>query len=407
MILLHASALLLATWALARVAAWMKAPPLLGMIAGGVAVAALFPPAPEALDLHDLAPQLRLAVLALVLLRAGMGLSLADLRSAGPLGIRLGLLPVVGDALAVTAAAHLLLGWGLPTAAVLGCLVAAISPAIVIPGMLDLTERMTGRARRVPLALLTGAPLDNIVAVVGLGVALDLALAGETSWLGVLQALPLRIFGGMLLGLCLGGLWVGLCRLLPRLTASSGGLWLVAGSVVVLGRWLDLSFVLGILALGLLVRHRQQEQTEAARAGLAQSWTWAQYILFGCIGLAVEFGPQAPTPLAPVGVLGFTLLFATLVILGLGQLGRALGTGLATARSGLQPKERLAAALAYVPKATIQAAFGSLALDRGLAEGGEILAIAILAIAITAPLGVLSIHRGMEPLLRSAEKAPP
>ncbi len=402
MILLHAAALLLATWALARIAGWLKVPPLLGMIGGGVAVAVVLPPAPEALDLHDLAPQVRLAVLALVLLRAGLGLSLADLRSAGPLGIRLGLIPVVGDALAVTGGAHLLLGWDLPAAAVLGCLVAAISPAIVIPGMLDLTERMTGRARRVPLALLTGAPLDNIVAVVGLGVALDLALAGETSWLGVLQALPLRIFGGILVGLCLGGLWVGLCRLVPRLSAASGGLWLVAGAVVVLGRWLDLSFVLGILALGLLVRHNQQERTEAARSGLARSWTWAQYLLFGCIGLAVDF-----RPLAPVGVMGFTLLFATLAILLLGQIGRALGAGLATARSGLEPRERLAAVLAYVPKATIQAAFGSLALDRGLAEGNSILAIAVLAIAITAPLGVVGIHRGMEPLLRSAEKAPP
>jgi len=389
-------ALALATIALARLARAAGLPPLLGMIIGGALVGVLVDIHPlDALRLDDVSRPIRLAVLALVLLRAGLGISLPQLKKAGGLGLRLGGLPLLGDGVAVALGSWLLLDLQPASAAVLGCLVAAISPAIVIPGLLGLLDRRgrDGGQGRVLNALLVGAPIDNILALVGLGIALDLALGGAVS----AGQISRTLVGGTLLGVLLG-LVAGVAlsaALRPRLGRTSGpgsrtaGLlcWCAAAGLVALGQVLDFSFVLAVLTLGMVLRHRSPELADSVNPALQRYWDVAAYALFGLIGMAVDLGP-----LADAG----TLLLLLVV---LGQAGRAVGSLLATVKSGLTRSQRAACVLAYVPKATIQAAFASLPLDRGLEQGTLMLTLGVLAVVITAPVGVLTLHRGVDNLL--------
>ncbi len=382
MAVLELALLLLAAFALGRVAERVGLPALLGMIAAGVVFRAL--PLPTVLPgpaLLDLSSTVRIGILDLVLLRAGLGLTLGDIRSAGGLGIRLGVFGMLGDAALLTVGAVWLLGLPFDQALVLGFLVAAISPAIVIPSLLELLERHKGGSRRALTALLVGAPLDNIVALVAFGIALDLAGSGDTTVGAALLAIPWKIAAAVLAGVVMGSL----LALVPRCPTFL--LWLAAVALTVLGKDFQLPWVLSVIALGATVRARAPQLATAQGDRLKWAWTGAQYVLFGLIGAAVEL-----EPLAGIGVL------AAAVIL-MGQGGRMLGSALATLGSGLSRRARLACALCFVPKATLQAAFAALPMDQGLSAGGAILSTAVLAIVMTAPLGTLAIFRGADPLL--------
>ncbi len=378
------AAALLAAWVLGRLARALGLPGMVGMLAGGALVGAGLGPWLDGVTLpgaglavEGVARPVRLGALALVLLRAGLGLSLGDLRRGGPLALRLGLLPVAADALCVALAAHLLLSLSPMVAMVLGCAVAATSPAIVIPGLLRLLDRGPDGRRRILTALLAGTPVDNLAAVVLLGLTLDLALGEGAGPFPALGGLAADIGGGLLLGLA-GG-WVA-ARVLPathRLAAVAA--WALAGLLVWLGELAGVSIVLAVLAAGMVLRGRRSRGRESLEIGLARLWGGAQILLFGLVGLSVDLGA-----LRHVGL-------ALVAIIGLGQLGRLAGSWAATARSGLDRRDRTLAAVAYLPKATIQAAFGGLALDRGLAEGDLILSASVLAIVLCAPLGAMAL----------------
>jgi NhaP-type Na+/H+ or K+/H+ antiporter len=368
-------------------------PPLLGMILAGVAlgnwVLPLLPPGNVLPALPTVSPHLRVAVLAIVLLRAGLGLSRADLGAAGSLALRLGLVPMLVEALAVAGAATALGGlpWG--SALALGFLVAAISPAIVIPEMLELLHRRHGAARRVPAALLAGAPLDNIAAVVALGTTLDLALDHDASWLQALWRVPYAVGSALAVGALAGLVLAWLLGHVGR--GKSPLLWIGALALVPLCKAISASFVIAIVTLGLTAQARSPALAETCAAGLSRMWRWAQVLLFALIGAALDI-----RPLAEVGLVAL----AAIVV---GMVARAGGAWIATAGAGLSWRERAACALCYLPKATIQAAFGALVLDRGMVAGQLLLSTAVLAIAITAPLGVLAIHRFADRLLPRSE----
>ena len=366
-------------------------PSLLGMIVGGALAAnAVFPylPAPEELSLSAVSSPGRLVVLAIVLLRAGLGLSRNDLRQAGGLAVGLGIVPMLGDAALVTVGGVLLLDLSLGSALALGFLVAAISPAIVIPGMIDLLGRRSGGARRVPTALLAGAPLDNIAAVAALGIVLDVVLSGGTSLAWTLARIPWSIGGGLAFGVTVGWLLVHLVRRLGGPAwAKAGIVWVTACGLIPLSGSMGVSFVIAILCVGVTIRAIDAQLTETLSPSLASLWGVAQVVLFGFIGAALDLGPLAQTGLA------------ALAIILLGQLGRAASVFVVTHPARLRWRERWACVCSYLPKATIQAAFAGLPLDRGLADGAIMLSTAILAVVVMAPVGVVALRRGADRLL--------
>ncbi len=394
---------LLGAWLSATLARRLRLPALLGMLAGGAAAAAL-PVGPWLQALSGGSPgtgleavdgPLRLGVLALVLLRAGLGLAPAELKRAGWLAVRLGSLPMFAEGFAVTVAGHLLLGLPWASAAVLGFLVAAVSPAIVVPGLLDLMAERTGRARRVLVALLAGAPLDNVLALALLGACLDLALTGEGSWSAALTRVPVGLVVSILAGVAAGWLLARWLADAPaRLAARWGAAvlaWTLALILLAGLRLAGMPLAPGLVAMGCATRWLAPIAAVELSRGLARAWKPSAYLLFGLIGAAVD-----PAPLFQVGL-------AALLVLAAGQLLRAAGAWLATAGSQLRPRERLACAAAYVPKATIQAAFAAVPLDRGLPEGALVLGIGVLAVAVTAPIGVITLMKGAPALLDRSE----
>ncbi len=320
-------------------------------------------------------------MLALVLLRAGLGISRQELREAGRWAVLLGTLPMCCDAAAVAASSHWLLDLSWSASAVLGFLVAAISPAIVIPGLLTLLERLTGSQRRVPAALLAGAPLDNICALIGLGVALNLSTGQEVE-IGPTALLALAEHGGGVIAGVIAAIL--LVPILSRVSPRNSGLilWGVACGLIAGGLAVGFDFVLAIIALGFVVRTRAPGSAEAMAEQLCDFWSLAQYALFGAIGAAVDLAP-----LARVGL-------AATVTIGLGQLARAGGALAVTSTGEFSWRERLGCVASYVPKATIQAAFAGLALDRGMPEGSLIMSVGVLAIVITAPIGIVALGHG-------------
>ena len=382
--------LLVLAWALAHLVKLLGLPPLLGMLAAGVVVATLLPEQllpvtvpMGAWRLEHVAPEIRQAVLAVVLLRAGLSLSRQGLRQAGPLALKLGLLPLLGDVALLTVAA----------VGVLDLSIAAISPAIVIPGVLELLAKRSGKDRRLPTALLTGAPLDNIACLLLLTIVLDVALGRGEGFATRLLRLPLNLVMSMAAGVAAGWLISLADRAGQRQRAVAMLSWTAAAGLIALGRWLDFSYVLAIITAGVVVRARSPELADRLSRGLVQIWSVTRYALFGLIGAAVDLGP-----LASVGLLAVAVIV-------LGQCGRAGGSLLATIGEDLSGKQRLAGVLCYVPKATIQAAFGSMALDAGLASGDVIVTVAILSIVICAPLGVVGLHRIADGLLPGARLA--
>ena len=371
----------------------VRLPPLLGMIMAGMVFSLWGPVVGAEPGLQEISGDLRFAILALVLLRAGLNISTTELRDAGSLALTVGTLPLAAEAVFVGAAGYWILGLPGPACVVLGLVVAPISPAIVIPGLLELHPASEGRSRRVVTALLVGAPIDNILAVVGLGVAVDLALAGDVAWMEYMLWLPYRVGFGVILGLLVGAVYTAVAsRVLWRGEGDhsrliSLSLWFTGWCVLELGQWFEISFVLALIALGIVLRARKEGFARDLSQGMARLWAWGQYILFSLIGAAVEFAQLAEVGLWAVAIIVF------------GQIGRFAGAHIATKGMKLTTRERTACAMAYMPKATIQAAFGALALDRGLESGSLILTFAVLAIVLTAPLGAVTLMEGTRRLL--------
>ncbi|MBW2453919.1 MAG: cation:proton antiporter [Deltaproteobacteria bacterium] len=384
-----------AAWGVGLLARKVGVPAVLGMIVGGAVAAQLLAalplPAPQGpVQLGDVAPRIREAVLAVILLRAGLSLSRGQLTSAGTLALRLGSLPLLGDAALITLGGVWLLHLSWPAALVLGLTLAAISPAIVIPGVLAILGKRSGADRRVPTALLAGAPLDNILCIAGLGVALDLARGVADDAATLAWRLPLGLAAAVVAGWVAGRIAAWAVARLARPGVQVALLWILAGGLIALGQLLSLPYVLSVITLGATVRARATAtQTDIAplERGLSRLWDVVQYALFGLIGAAIDLRPLAEAGL----LLG--------VVIGLGQLGRAAMSWLATTAAGMSTRERTAAVLAYVPKATIQAAFGSAALDQGMPEGPLILTGAVLAVVCCAPLGSVTLHRLADRLL--------
>ena len=343
--------------------------------------------------LFDLASEIRFGVLVLVLLRVGLSLTPSEIGMSGGFGLSMGTIPLFCEALSVAALAFWLLELPIVVAITLGVMISPISPAIVIPGLLDLHSEARGRQRRFVTGLLVGAPIDNIISVFAIGMAIDFAMTGQGG-VEMLLKLPYRVGLGLASGGCVGWLIAKVLSKNPErmsrvyLHSSTLLFWALGYMLCIAGREADFSFVLAIVSMALVLAHRSNRVGQKLENALKGHWAWSQYALFTLIGAAVD-----SSQIAALGGVALLLLLA-------GQCARLIGTMIASSRSSLTISEQLGAYCAYVPKATIQAALGALPLDRGMDSGGLILSMAVLAITIMAPLGSISLVTGTRYLLR-------
>ena len=252
--------------------------------------------------------------------------------------------------------------------------------------MLDLQSRGYGQRRAVPTAVLSATSLDNVVAIFAFSVCLGLAVGHQGA---LLVSIPLSFVQGLVPGLLAG--W-GLGLLLRRWVLPSAEQLLlvlcVALVLLELGSWLNSPAVLGVTALGLLLQRQPDSAVETLAAQLDKLWSVAQIALFVVIGMQLD-----PSSVMAVGLTGAGVIAA-------GVLCRMLAVLLLTRPTALNSQERLFCALSFVPRATAQAALGGVALSRGLPEGEWILALSLVAIALTAPLGSLAIRLWGQRLLK-------
>ena len=369
-------------------AAWLakkaKLPPLLGMLLAGILIG------PQCLNWLDgsllgISQQLRQVALVIILLRAGLNLNLDDLKKVGRPAVLLCFLPAVLEITGMVLLAPPLLQISVPEALLLGSVIAAVSPAVIVPNMLKLMEEGYGTKQGIPQMILAGASVDDVFVIVLFTCFTGMVQTGSFET-GTLLRIPtsilLGIGAGILLGLLLHWFWkkVTMATAKKILVCLSVSFFLLAAENALTGA-IGFSGLIAIMTLGLLLKQKNGAVAEELAGGFSKLWTGAEILLFVLIGAAVEI--QYAVTTGPV-----TLLLLCGVL-----LFRMAGVWLCLLKTKLNRKERLFAMFAYTPKATVQAAIGAIPLSLGLSCGNAILSAAVIAILVTAPLGTILIDR--------------
>ncbi|MFA6680674.1 MAG: cation:proton antiporter [Sphaerochaeta sp.] len=373
-------------------------PPLVGMIGIGV----LFGPSILNLihpSLLNVSSDLRLMALIIILLRSGFKLSKGSLHKVGRHALLLGFLPATCEALLIFVMAPLLLGISSMEAAILGCILAAVSPAVVVPPMIRFIEERRGEKKNIPTMVLAGASLDDVTVIVVYSILIGIYSGKQINIGWQLAGIPLSIFTGIALGLALALILITMFeRFNPRATKRTLIVVSLSIMLVSLKDFLDtlnipFAPLIAVMTIGFVILEKRELMAHEISSKLAKIWIFAQILLFTLVGSQVQIEAALDA-----GLKGIALIF-------LGLLARSVGTYLCTLGANLNQKEKLFVVLSYLPKATVQAAIGAAPLMVMQANGmplraGEIiLAMAVMSILVTAPLGALAIHWGGRALL--------
>ncbi|MBD2562008.1 MULTISPECIES: cation:proton antiporter [Nostoc] len=393
-----------------QIARRLKVPALVGMILVGII---LGPQVADLISPNVLAASapLRTIAVMVILMKAGLGLDREKLVQQGTVALRLGFLPAACEAVVIAIAAIWIFQFDFPTGLLLGCIIGAESPAVIVPGMLRLKSLGWGVTKGIPDAILTGSALSDVLLLLVFSLLLNFLTQGATSrvtlpfgiTLSAVQLLPLQIICQIVLGVLLGLVTAQLLVLLlakQNWTQNAVQDSLVAASlalllVVLAEKFPFFSGYLAVMATGFFLIELDAPLARRLRSGFDGLWVVAEIVLFVLLGASIQ-----------LQVLEKTLL-PGLVILAIGTLiGRALGWYLSTLGSNWKWRERLFLLPGNSAKATVQAAIGAIPLAQGIQGGETILAIAALSILVTAPLGAWAIPTFAPKLLERGEVDP-
>ena len=372
---------------LGTLATRLRLPSLVGMLLAGIllgpCVLNLLSP-----NLLGISADLRQLALVIILTRAGLSLDLDDLRRAGRPAILMCFLPATFEVLGMVVLAPRLLGVSTLDAAIMGAVVGAVSPAVIVPRMLKLMEEGYGVKKGIPQMVLAGASVDDVFVIVLFTSFTGMAQGGSFSP-AALAGVPVSIVLGAALGLLIGFVLVKFfARFHMRDSVKVVILLSLAFLLVALEDVIPVPFsgLLAVLGAGLGLRRWRLVVAQRLTAKFGKLWVCAEIMLFVLVGAEVDLNYAAAGLAAVATVLG-VLCF------------RALGVLLCVAGSKLDKKERLFTILAYLPKATVQAAIGGVPLAMGLGCGQIVLTVAVIAILVTAPLGAFAIDFSYRKLL--------
>lgn len=365
-------------------------PALLGMLLAGIAIG------PHALNLIDgsllvISADIRKIALIVILMRAGLSLNLHDLRRVGRPALLMCFVPATFEILGMTLLAPLLLGLSILDAAVLGAVIGAVSPAVIVPKMLRLMDEGHGQTQRIPQMLLAAASVDDVYVIVLFSVFTGLAQSGSVS-VSAFARIPLSILLGILAGVTIGLL---LSRVFARfhIRDTVKLIWMLCTAFLLCAfedahaARLPFSAMLAVMAIGVSLNRTRPLVAKRLAARLNRLWVVFEVLLFVLVGATVDMRYAVDA-----GASAALLIFGTLLF-------RILGVFLCLLGTPLSRSERLFCAIAFLPKATVQAAIGGLPLAMGLSCGETVLAVAVLSILITAPLGALLIDASYRTLL--------
>lgn len=362
----------------------LKLPRIIGMLVTGIVLG------PYILDFLDpsilsISADLRKMALIIILIKAGLSLDLKDLKKAGRSAILMSFVPASCEIIGYILLAPVILGINHAEAAVMGAVLAAVSPAVVVPRMVMLIEKHYGTDKAIPQMILSGASCDDIFVIVLFTTFLNVAQGGKANVMDFVN-IPVSIILGIILGI-VTGLWLYLffetSYARKHTVRNSMKVIIVLGFSFLLIAIEGKVSVSGLLAVVAMACTLKFKCVPAVSARLSEKfgklWLAAEVILFVLVGAAVDIRYTLKAGLPALLMILTALVF------------RAAGVLLCTVKTNLTWKERLFCVIAYLPKATVQAAIGSVPLAAGLACGQIVLSVAVLAIIVTAPLGALGI----------------
>lgn len=368
----------------------MKLPGLLGMILVGILLS------PNALNLIDdsilsISADLRRVALVIILTRAGLSLELSDLKKVGRPAIFMCFLPACIEMLGTILLAPMLLGVTRLEAAIIGSVIAAVSPAVIVPRMIGLIEKGYGKEHSIPQLILAGASVDDVFVIVVFTAFTSLAATGKMSATSFLS-IPISIVFGILVGAILGAAFVAFFKKVHMRDSVKIIIILSVSFLLLeletrLEGILPFSGLLAIMSLGIVIKRTYGELASRLSSKYNKLWVAAEIILFVLVGATVDLAY-----VKTAGILAIVLVLGALVF-------RMLGVALSLLGTKLNQKERLFCMLAYTPKATVQAAIGAVPLSMGLSCGNVVLTVAVLSILITAPFGAICVDHLYDKLL--------
>ena len=368
----------------------LRIPGLIGMIFTGVLLG------PYMLDLIspdilNISADLREIALIVILVRAGLSIDISDLRKAGRPALLMCFVPATFEIAAVTYFAPMLLGVSYIEAAIMGCVLAAVSPAVIVPRMIHLMETGYGKKSRIPQIIMAGASVDDIYVIVLFTAFLGM-YRGEGFRASTLVSVPISIISGIIMGVVTG---IILVRIFKRIHMRDTVKVLIILSIAFMFVSIEdflkplfpVSGLLAVMSMGCGILRSYEILAKRLMGKFSRIWVGAEILLFVLVGAQVDI-----SYLAGAGISSVLLILAALSL-------RMIGVSLSLAKTSLSLKERIFCSIAYIPKATVQAAIGAVPLSAGVGAGNTILTVAVLAIIISAPAGAIGIDRTYKKLL--------
>ncbi|MBD9152156.1 MAG: sodium:proton antiporter [Lachnospiraceae bacterium] len=382
--------------AMAAICQRLKLPRIIGMLLTGILLG------PYALNWLDesilgISSQLRQIALIIILIKAGLSLNLVDLKKVGRPAVMMACVPASFEILAYVLFAPAILGVSRVEAAVMGAVLGAVSPAVVVPRMVQLMETQYGTKKSIPQMILAGASCDDIFVIVLFSTFSSMAQGGNVQVMDFVN-IPISIVLGVALGAVAGYLLGGFFETAyahKHYVRNSMKVIVVLGVAFLLmaiETWakgiVSISGLLAVVAMACVLKLRSTTfVSKRLSEKFGKLWIAAEVLLFVLVGAAVDIRYTMNAGIVAVVMIGIALLF------------RAVGVMLCMVGTQLNVKERLFCIIAYLPKATVQAAIGSVPMAMGLACGQIVLSVAVLAILITAPLGAIGMDVSYQKLL--------
>lgn len=368
----------------------IKLPSLLGMLITGIVLG------PYVLNLLDdsilgISAELRKIALIIILTRAGLGLDLSGLKKIGRPAVLMCFVPASFELIVMILLAPKLMGLTVLEAAIMGAVLAAVSPAVVVPRMVKLMDEGYGVNEGIPQLILAGASVDDVYVIVLFSTFVGM-MQGEGASILKFVNIPISIFLGIAIGLLIGVLLAYFFKKMHIRDTSKVLIILSISFLLVvmedkLSTPITFSALIAIMFIGIGLQKKRETVAKRLSVKYGKLWVAAEVFLFVLVGATVNIGY-----LGKVGVKALIVIIGALVFRMFGVFVCLLGTS-------LKRKERLFTMLAYTPKATVQAAIGGIPLALGFTCGDLVLTVAVLAIVLTAPLGAFAIDLSYKKLL--------
>lgn len=365
-------------------------PPLMGMIIAGILLG------PYVFNLlsdtmMSISADLRKTALIIILLRAGLSLDINSLKKVGRPALMMCCVPAAFEILGCVIICPVIFGLSRVEAAVAGSVIAAVSPAVVVPRMLKLIEEKFGTEKGIPQMIMAAASVDDVFVIVLFTAFTSLASGESVSITSFLQ-IPVSIVLGIILGIICGYILTKLFQF-ASIAVTSKIIILLSISYLLtalentLEGTIPIASLLSVMSMGAVIFRLSPDTAKDIASGFGKLWAGAEILLFTLVGAAVNINYAAANFIGAAAVIVFAMIF------------RMIGVQCCLFKTILNKKERLFAAFSYLPKATVQAAIGSVPLAMGLACGKTVLTVAVWAIFITAPVGAALIDFSYKKLL--------